>query len=152
MFEWIFLRTQNIKKSYTSVLVQSHLVQTLKVPFGELTGRIAEIWYRSLKSKVHTKRWEVSSLFPRKGSFSSIANMKFINIFALCKNMLEKIITLLLLNMVKDYDQNWRKESVEKGKEGSHLRFDCLISEKTQLPKFKAQILNLSSLICWCAR
>jgi len=44
--------------------------------------------------------------------------MKFINIFAFCKNMIEKIIMLLLLNMVKDHDQNDEKNPLRRIKKG----------------------------------
>jgi len=70
--------------------------------------------------------------FSRKESF---ANMKFINIFLFCKDMLETIIILLLLNMVKDYDQNDEKNHLRRIKSASHLRCDLLISKKIQLPQ-----------------
>jgi len=69
----------------------------------------------------------------RKESFA-IANMKFINIFASCKNLIRKRIVLLLLNMVKDYDQI-EKNPPMKIKRGHHLRFDHLISKNIHLPQ-----------------
>ena len=50
---------------------------------------------------------------------------------------------LLLLNMVKDYDQNDEKNPLRRIRRASHLRFDRLISKKIQLPQIECPNFNL---------
>ena len=57
---------------------------------------------------------------------------------------------LLLLNMVKDYDQNDEKNPLRRIRRASILRFDRLISKKIQLPQIECPNFNLLlSLLVW---